>query len=144
MKYLFILILLFISNFCYSSLQIGDYNDIYSHVYDYNHFSLIYPSSQYHYGSFIANPIIFRSDGKRYINDLSHEFPIEFYICGTYWKGGAWGYRNGFNNYYGNIYYFSSSYYSFYEENNSKIPEPSSLIILGSFISLYYFSKNNI
>ena len=144
MRYLFIFILFLFSIFCFRTLQIGENNGTYSYVYDYYHFSIIYPSSEYYHSSFKSNPIIFRSDGKRYINDLSHEFPIEFYICGTYWKGGAWGYRNGFNNYYGNIYYFSSSYYSFYEENNSKIPEPSSLIILGSFISLYYFSKNNI
>lgn len=139
MKYLFVLILIFLSNICFGSLYVnyGVENDHNSYVSDYYYFNLIYYSQRTCISSYHSNPIIFRADGKRYINDLSHEFPVQFSVCGTYWKGGAWGYRNGFYNYYGNVYYFYSSY-NYIPEITTNIPEPSSLLLLGGFWILFH------
>jgi len=115
MKFLVVLAFLFILNFCQGTLcQVFVDNNINK----YNTFSLIYSNPVVHYQS-------------RYINDLGHEFPISFVVDGTYWKGGAWGYKNGYNNYYGNIYYMGPRYHVYYEDSFN-IPEPSTLLLLSS------------
>ena len=126
MRYLFFLFLILLSNICFATSK-EDVNR-----YDYYHFSIDLPSLEYYYSSFRSNPIILYPE--RYINDLGHEFPIEFFISGTYWKGGAWGSKNGFNQYYGNIYY-SHNYCPI--DRSYTIPEPSSLVVFGLFFLLF-------
>ena len=127
MKYFIILIILFVLNFCHAdswrtNAPLYD-NPLY---YDY-------------YSAFEPNPLIFITE--RYINDLGHEFPIQFFIEGTYWKGGAWGSRNGFSSYYGNEY-FTTTYYSYQTINSPKnIPEPCTLFLLGG---LSFLLRKNI
>jgi len=135
-KYLFILI--FLSSLCFGTLQtdIGVSNYDSYHIYDYFSFSIVRPSSEIYFNSFHSNPIIFYP--QRYINDLGQEFPIEFFVCGTYWKGGSWGSRNGFNQYYGNVYFHNYSSYTPKIYNNN-VPEPSSIILFSGF--LFFFEK---
>ena len=124
MKYLIIFVCLFICNFCFA-----DYNQPDAFFYD----NPLYYS--YH-TSFEPNPIVMHP--KRYINGLGHEFPIIFSVAGTYWKGGAWGSKNGFDNYYGNVY-FTSSIYQFDKDGNVPIPEPSTLLIFS--IAVIFLKK---
>jgi len=79
---------------------------------------------------------------QRYINDLGHEWSIESFMGGGYWRGGAWGSKNGISNYYGVVYYSYDMYHSYniyncQESTSETIPEPSSLILLIGFSFLF-------
>jgi hypothetical protein len=95
--------------------------------------------------AFEQNPIILHTE--RYINDLGHEFKIASVVEGVYWSGGAWGSGNGFDNYYGNVY-FSLPTYQFNDydaptyqisDNYATVPEPSTLLIIGT--SAFFLKK---
>lgn len=71
----------------------------------------------------------YRVNSSRYINDLGHEFPVESYIMGTYWSGGAYGSKDGYSNYYGNVHWtYYPSYYGYY--SHSMVPEPATVLFL--------------
>jgi len=150
MKYLFILI--FLCSLCFGTLEtdieISNYDSNY--IYNYFSFFIIHPPSNL----YLDLPQSNLRYSRRYINDLGHEFPVVSFVCGTYWSGGAWGSKNGFNQYYGNVYFHHcyyrpvyNSYYYYYSYPlyttkiyNSTVPELSSFMILGSF--LFLFRKN--
>jgi hypothetical protein len=146
MKYLFILIiLLIIPNACFGSSRsnIQEINYDNNHLSNYSYISSVrYSNHDFYYNfSFKSNPIVLYPE--RYINDLGHEFPVQFFTEGVYWKGGAWGHKNGFNNYYGNTYHLffdqPQGYGSEHSSGNySSVPEPSSIILLFSLSVLFF------
>ena len=121
MRYLFILFLFLIPNICFGTFQPGinicnhyiipdvdtDNRYIIPDVAICNHydFSVKFSSLEFYNKSFRSNSTILFPH--RYINDLGHEFSIEFFPLGIYWKSGAWGYKNGFNRFYTDIYHFN-------------------------------------
>jgi hypothetical protein len=139
MRYLFVLILFLLSSVCFGEFVIN------SHVYNCNSFNHDYCYTNYtnynyyDYYNLLGSNLMDYYPG-RYINDLGHVYP---FVCGTYWRGGAWGRRNGYNRYYGNVYHFNHHYfYHHYHtptHQNAIVPEPSSLVILSVF--LFFFRK---
>lgn len=67
----------------------------------------------------------------RYINDLGHEFPVEGWVAGSYWAGGAYGSKNGFSDYYGNTHWNLPRHYYFQQVPYTPIPEPMTIALLG-------------
>jgi len=121
MKYI-LFIILFLSSICYGL--------------DQEYISYSYFISDYQLDYFKSYPITF-FHGK-YINDLGHEFPFESFVCGTYWRGGAWGNNNGYSNYYGNVYH--NFYYNYEDIHLESIPEPNSFVLF-TFLTFIFRKK---
>lgn len=78
----------------------------------------------------------------RHINDLGHEFPVESYIMGTYWRGGAWSISRPY--YYGNTYWTYFPYWGRIPGSCNPIPEPATIFLLIAGSLVFINRKKNI